>query len=135
MSIFDTRNLKTYSGTNCGIFEICHFVLIPGLYFSENGCSQKIKVFWDREVINTTNWFRFRRAGPFTMGQFDSISNQTHLYGEWMGVWVGIHLQELQMAATMGASTFIMFNKFSCMCMCMSRGLIYPQNPKGVANY
>ena len=29
------------------IFEICHFLVIPGLfeYFSENGSSQKIKVF------------------------------------------------------------------------------------------
>ena len=29
------------------IFEICHFLMIPGLfdYFSENECCQKIKVF------------------------------------------------------------------------------------------
>ena len=35
------------------IFEICHFLTIPGLfeYFSENGCSQKIKVFSIEGVI------------------------------------------------------------------------------------
>ena len=33
------------------IFDICHFLTIPGLfeYFSENGCPQRIKVFSIKE--------------------------------------------------------------------------------------
>ena len=36
---------------NLIIFEICHFLMIPGPfeYFSENGYSQKIKVFLMKE--------------------------------------------------------------------------------------
>ena len=35
------------------IFEMCHFLMIPGLfeYFSENGWSQKIKVFSMKEQL------------------------------------------------------------------------------------
>ena len=48
------------------IFEICHFLTIPGLfeYFSENVWSQKIKVFSMEEQALLPYWFSFRRAGP-----------------------------------------------------------------------
>ena len=48
------------------IFEICYFLTIPGLfeYFSENGCSQKIKVFSMKEQLLCIYWFNFRRTGP-----------------------------------------------------------------------
>ena len=44
-SHLDTRGLKTYPRPILIIFEICHFLTIPGPfeYFSENGWSQKIK--------------------------------------------------------------------------------------------
>ena len=47
------------------IFEICHFLAIPGpfKYFSENGWSQKIKVFSMKERSLPPNWFSFRRTG------------------------------------------------------------------------
>ena len=39
--------LRDIIGPILVIFEICHFLTIPGPfeYFSKNGCSQKIKVF------------------------------------------------------------------------------------------
>ena len=48
------------------IFEICQFLTIPGLfeYFSENGWSQKIKVFSMKEQLSPPYWFSFRRRGP-----------------------------------------------------------------------
>ena len=46
------------------IFEICQFLMIPGPfeYFSENGWSQKIKVFLMKERLLPPYWFSFRRA-------------------------------------------------------------------------
>ena len=48
------------------IFEICQFLMIPGPfeYFSENGCTQKIKVFSMKELSLPPYWFSFRRTGP-----------------------------------------------------------------------
>ena len=48
------------------IFEICQFLTIPGPfeYFSENGWSQKIKVFSMKEQSLPPYRFSFRRAGP-----------------------------------------------------------------------
>ena len=48
------------------IFEICQFLTIPGPfeYFSENGWSQKIKVFLMKEQSLPPYRFSFRRAGP-----------------------------------------------------------------------
>ena len=50
-SNLDTRDLATYPRTILVIFEICQFLMIPGPfeYFSENGWSQKIKVFSMKE--------------------------------------------------------------------------------------
>ena len=47
------------------IFEICHFLMIPGLfeYFSENGCSQKIKVFSMKEQSLPPYQFSFTGVG------------------------------------------------------------------------
>ena len=48
------------------IFEICQFLMIPGPfeYFSENGWSQKIKVFSMKERSLPPYWFSLRRRGP-----------------------------------------------------------------------
>ena len=48
------------------IFEICQFLTIPGPfeYFSENGWSQKIKVFSMKEQSLPPYRFSFRRRGP-----------------------------------------------------------------------
>ena len=48
------------------IFEICHFFAIPGPfeYFSENGCSQKIRVFSMKEQSFGSYQFSFRRRDP-----------------------------------------------------------------------
>ena len=48
------------------IFEICHFLVIPGPfeYFSENGWSHKIKVFSMKERSLPPLLFSFRRRGP-----------------------------------------------------------------------
>ena len=50
-SNLDTRDLQTYPRIYSGHFEICQFLTIPGPfeYFSENGWSQKIKVFSMKE--------------------------------------------------------------------------------------
>ena len=50
-SNLDTRDLDTYPRTYSGHFEICQFLTIPGPfeYLSENGWSQKIKVFSMKE--------------------------------------------------------------------------------------
>ena len=47
-------------------FEICQFLMIPGPfeYFSENGWSQKIKVFSMKERSLPPLSFSFRRRGP-----------------------------------------------------------------------
>ena len=50
-SNLDTRDLEHILGPILVIFEICQFLTIPGPfeYFSENGWSQKIKVFLMKE--------------------------------------------------------------------------------------
>ena len=50
-SNLDTRTLGHILGPFLVIFEICQFLMIPGPfeYFSENGWSQKIKVFSMKE--------------------------------------------------------------------------------------
>ena len=47
------------------IFEICHFLMIPGSfeYFSENEWSQNIKVFSMKEKSLPSYQFSFRRVG------------------------------------------------------------------------
>ena len=62
-SNLDTRDLETYPRT---IFEICQFLTIPEPfeYFSENGWSQKIKVFSMKEQLLPPLSFSFRRKGP-----------------------------------------------------------------------
>ena len=47
------------------IFVICHFLVIPGPfeYFSENGWSQKIKVFSMKKQSFAPYQFSFRRRG------------------------------------------------------------------------
>ena len=49
--IWTQGTLRQILGPILVIFEICHFLMIPGLfeYFSENGWSQKIKVFSMKE--------------------------------------------------------------------------------------
>ena len=65
-SNLDTRHLETYPTTYSGHFEIYQFLTIPGPfeYFSENGWSQKIKVFSMKERSLPPYWFSFRRRGP-----------------------------------------------------------------------
>ena len=48
------------------LLEICYFLAIPGPfeYFSENGWSQKIKVFLMEEYQLLPYQFSFRRADP-----------------------------------------------------------------------
>ena len=49
--IWTQKTLRYIRGPTLAIFEICHFLVIPRLfeYVSENGCSQKIKVFSMKE--------------------------------------------------------------------------------------
>ena len=65
-SNLDTRDLETILGPILVIFEICQFLTIPGPfeYFSENGWSQKIKVFSMKERSLPPLLFSFRRRGP-----------------------------------------------------------------------
>ena len=66
-SNLDTRDLETYPRTPIiVIFEICHFLMTPGPfeYFSENGWSQKIKVFSMNEQSLSPYQFSFRRRCP-----------------------------------------------------------------------
>ena len=53
--IWTQGTLRHILGPIMVIFEICHFLTIPGPfeYFSENGWSQKIKVFLDEGAIVT----------------------------------------------------------------------------------
>ena len=64
--IWTQGTLRHILGTIMVIFEICHCLTIPGLfeYFSENGWSQKIKVFLMKEHLLAPYQFIFRRAGP-----------------------------------------------------------------------
>ena len=63
--IWTQGTLRHILGPILVIFEICHFLTIPGLleYFTENGCSQKIS-FLNEEVEITPLQFNFRRVGP-----------------------------------------------------------------------
>ena len=58
--------LRRILGPILVIFEICQFLEIPGLfkYFSENGWSQKIKVFLMKERSLPPYRFGFRSRGP-----------------------------------------------------------------------
>ena len=64
--IWTQGTLRHNLGPILVIFEICQFSVIPGLfeYFSENGWSQKIKVFLMKEQLLPPYWLSFRRAGP-----------------------------------------------------------------------
>ena len=64
--IWTQGTLRHILGAIVVIFEICHFLAIPGPfeYFSENGWSQKIKVFSMKERLLPPYWFSFRRRGP-----------------------------------------------------------------------
>ena len=65
-SNLDTRDLETYPRTYSGQFCNMSLLTIPGPfeYFSENGWSQKIKVFSMKERLLPPYWFSFRRRGP-----------------------------------------------------------------------
>ena len=62
--IWPQGTLRHILGTILVIFEIYHFLAIPGTfeYFSENGCSQKIKVCLMKEQLLPPYWFSFRRG-------------------------------------------------------------------------
>ena len=58
--IWTQMTLRLILGPILVIFEICHFLMIPGPfeYFSENEWSQKIKVF---------RWFKFTLKPPYSI--------------------------------------------------------------------
>ena len=64
--IWTQGTLRHILGPILVIFEICQFLTIPGPfeYFSENGWSQKIKVFLMQEQSLPPYQFSFRRRGP-----------------------------------------------------------------------
>ena len=64
--IWTQRTLRHTLGPILVIFEICEFLMIPGTFenFSENGWSQKIKVFSMKERSLPLYQFSFRRRGP-----------------------------------------------------------------------
>ena len=64
--IWTQGTLRHILGPILVIFEICQFLMIPGLFehFSENGWSQKIKVFSMKEQLFDPYWFSFRRRDP-----------------------------------------------------------------------
>ena len=64
--IWTKGTLRDILGPIMVIFEICQFLMIPGLfeYFSENGWSHKIKVFLMKEQSLPPYQFSFRRRGP-----------------------------------------------------------------------
>ena len=64
--IWTQGTLKHILGPILVIFEIYQFLMIPGPfeYFSENGWSQKIKVFSMKERLLPPYQFSFRRRGP-----------------------------------------------------------------------
>ena len=57
--IWTQGTLRLILGPILVIFEICQFLMIPGPfeYFSENGWSQKIKVFSMKERSLPPYWF------------------------------------------------------------------------------
>ena len=65
-SNLDTRDFRDILGPILVIFEKCQFLTIPGPfeYFSENGWSQKIKIFSMKERSLPPYRFSFRRRGP-----------------------------------------------------------------------
>ena len=64
--IWTQGTLRHILGPILVIFEICQFLTIPGPfeYFSENGWSQKFKVFSMKEQSLPPYQFSFRRRGP-----------------------------------------------------------------------
>ena len=64
------------------IIKICHFLMIPGPfeYFSENGWSQKIKVFLMKEQLLPPYQFS-SRTGPWATSWANLIPNQQCLGG------------------------------------------------------
>ena len=64
--IWTQGTLRHILGPILVIFEIYQFLMIPGPfeYFSENGWSQKIKVFSMKEQLLPPYRFSFRRRGP-----------------------------------------------------------------------
>ena len=64
--IWTQGTLRHMLGPTLVIFEICHFLVIPGLfeYFSENGWSQNIKVSLMKEQSLPPYRFSFRRRAP-----------------------------------------------------------------------
>ena len=64
--IWTQGTLRHILGPILVIFEICKFLTIPGPfeYFSENGWSQKIKVFLMKEQSLGPYQLCFRRRGP-----------------------------------------------------------------------
>ena len=64
--IWTQGTLRHILGPILVIFEIYQFLMTPGPfeYFSENGWSQKIKVFPMEEQSLPPYWFSFRRRGP-----------------------------------------------------------------------
>ena len=64
--IWTQGTLRHILGPILVIFEICHFLTIPGLleYFFKKGCSQKNKVFSMKKQSLPPYEFSFMRAGP-----------------------------------------------------------------------
>ena len=79
--IWTQGTLRHILGPILVIFEICYFLMIPGLfeYFSKNGWSQKTKVFSMKEQVLPPYQFSFRRAGPKSWANL--ITNPKHLGG------------------------------------------------------
>ena len=81
--IWTQRTLRHILGPILLIFEICQFLMIPGPfeYFSENGWSQKIKVFSMKEQSLSPLSFSFRRRGPYAKSWANLLPNPKHLRG------------------------------------------------------
>ena len=81
--IWTQGTLRHILGPILVIFEICQFLMIPGPfeYFSENGWSQKIKVFLMKERSLPPYWFSFRRKGPYAKSWANLFPNPKHLRG------------------------------------------------------
>ena len=85
MAIWDTSfwTLRHILGPILVIFEICHFLTIPGPfeYFSKNGWSHKIKKFLMKEWSLPPYQFSFRRRGPYAKLWANLFHNPKHLGG------------------------------------------------------
>ena len=64
--IWTKGTLRHILGPILVIFEICHFLMIPGPfeYFSENGWCQKITFYLEMDTHTWIFKFSFRRRGP-----------------------------------------------------------------------